>query len=40
MTYESAAGDRLEFTVVRGDVEITIPVTLELTGRNTADQAS
>ena len=39
VTYESSAGDKLDFTVVRDGVEISVPVTLELSPRN-ADVAS
>ncbi|MFV2063486.1 MAG: S1C family serine protease [Chloroflexota bacterium] len=40
ITYDSVAGDRLVFTVVRGNAEITIPVTLEISGHAQSDLAS
>jgi len=37
VTYGSMAGDVLDFTIVREGVEISIPVTLEISAGNAVD---
>jgi S1-C subfamily serine protease len=37
VTYESMAGDELDFTIVRDGVEISVPVTLEISSSNAVE---